>query len=142
MTSPNTRKASSYYATAYWRHGNHEVGVVNRGTTFKILVHHEHIMKGVPLKHHVQQINSVRTIACKAVDVLQEVNLKNGLNFQLLCTAQSLGSSLERITAFIIQYPTIEKKYFFLKSECVPNSHQHHTAVFYSPCCETMLSQM
>jgi len=99
-------------------------------------------MKGVHFKHHVQQINSVRTIACKAVDVLQEINLKNWLNFQLLCTAQSLGSSMDQITAFIIQYPTTERNNFFLKSESVPNSHQHHTTVFYSPCCEATLSQM
>jgi hypothetical protein len=91
-TSPNTRMASSYYGTDYWHHGNQEVGVVNRSTMLKIWVHYEHIMKRVPFEHHVQQINSVRTIAYKVVDVLQEVNWKNGLNFQLLCTAQSLGS--------------------------------------------------
>jgi len=33
-------------------------------------------MKSVLFEHHVQQINSVRAIAYKVVDVLQEVNWK------------------------------------------------------------------
>jgi hypothetical protein len=74
MTSSNTRRARGYYGTAYWHHGNQEAGVVNRGTTFKLLVYYEHIMKGVPFEHHFRQINYVRTIACEVVDVLQEVS--------------------------------------------------------------------
>jgi predicted heme/steroid binding protein len=63
----------------------------------------------VPFEHHFRQINYVRTIACEVVDVLQEVSWKNGLNFQLFFTGQSLGSSLDQITAFIIQYLIIKK---------------------------------
>ena len=99
-------------------------------------------MKGVPFEHHVRQINSVRTAACKVVNVLQEVNWKKWAQFLIVLHRSIVGDRWTKSLPLSFNILLQKKNIFFLKSESVPNSHQHHTAVFYSPRCEAILSQM
>jgi len=64
-----------------------------------------------------------------------------GVSFQLFFTGHSLGGWLTQVTTFTTEFLKKEEN-FFLKSDNEQDCFHPHTAVFDSPGCKDMLSQL
>jgi len=140
-TASNNSKTNGYFGAAYWHPEHQQVVIAHRGTDPTSLGDLWTDAVGVFLKQHVPKIGSASTFAHKVVEVLREVNQKNGVSFQLFFTGHSLGGWLAQITTFTTKYLKTEG-HIFLKSDNVPQSFHPHTVVFESPGCKGMLSEM
>jgi hypothetical protein len=139
-TASNISRKNGYFGAAYWHPEHQHVVIAHRGTDPKNLGALSTDLSGVIFKIYVPQMSSASTFAHKVVEVLQEVNRKNGVCFQLFFTGHSLGGWLAQVTTFTTKYLTREKKLF---QKSYDNDCFHpHTVVFESPGCKSMLSEM
>jgi len=140
-TAFNSSKINGYFGAAYWHPEHQQVVIAHRGTDPTKFGPLWTDVVGVLFKHHVSQMCSASTFAYKVFEVLQEINSKKGVSFQLFFTGHSLGGWLAQITTFTIKYLKRDGN-IFLKSNNEQDCFHLHTVVFDSPGCKDMLSQM
>jgi hypothetical protein len=140
-TASNSSMINGYFGAAYWHPEHQQVVISHRGTYLNIFGTLWTNVKGVRHNHYVRQMDSASTFAHKVVEVLREVNLINGVSFQLFFTGHSTGGWLAQITTFTTEYLKTEGN-IFLKNNNERYCYHPHTVVFNSPGCKCMLSQM
>jgi len=140
-TASNSRWNNGYFGAAYWHPEHQQVVIAHRGTLPTNLGALRADVKGVLLNRYVSQMDSASTFAHTVVEVLQEVNRKYRVSFQLFFTGHSLGGWLAQVTTFTTEYLKAQSK-FFLRSVDDNDCFHPHTVVFDSPGCKDMLLQM
>ena len=140
-TASNISMVNGYFGAAYWHPEHQQVVIAHRGTKLTNVGALWTDFKGVLFNDYVRQMESASTFAHKVVEVLREINQKEGISFELFFTGHSLGGWLAQITTFTTEYLKTEEN-VFLKNNDKQDCCHPHTVVFNSPGCKTMLSQM
>jgi hypothetical protein len=153
---------NGYFGTAYWHPEHQQVVIAHRGTEKNSIVAFLKDfctdIKGILFNYYVEQMNSASTFADKVVSVLQEIEQRKKVCFELFFTGHSLGGWLAQITAFTAEYLEVKGGKFLKRLTREENeppasstmqdihdvrqSYHPHTVVFDSPGCKDMLSQM
>jgi len=105
---------NGYFGTAYWHPEHQQVVIAHRGTDIKNVGALVTDVKGVLFNNYVNQMSSASTFASKVIAVLQEIEQKKNVSFELYFTGHSLGGWLAQITTFTTEYLE-EKSGVFLK---------------------------
>jgi hypothetical protein len=140
-TASNTGTNNGYFGAAYWHPEHQQVVIAHRGTIPKRWGALWTDLQGVLRNKYVRQMQSASTFSYKIVEVLREVNDKNGTCFQVFFSGHSLGGWLAQVTTFTAKYLRVEGN-TFLKINDDQKCYHPHTVVFDSPGCKEMLSQM
>jgi len=140
-TASNGNMTNGYFGAAYWHPEHQQVVIAHRGTDPTNLGALWTDLKGVVRNKYVRQMESASTFADKVVEVLESVNRKRGVIFQLFYTGHSLGGWLAQITTFTTKYLKTKGNVFF-KGNDAQDCYHPHTVVFESPGCKNMLLQM
>ena len=105
---------NGYFGTAYWHPKHQQVVTAHRGTDIKNVGALVTDIKGVLFNNYVNQMSSASTFASEVTAVLQEIEQKKNVSFELYFTGHSLGGWLAQITTFTTEYLE-EKSGVFLK---------------------------
>jgi len=161
-TACNAGDENGYFGIAYWHPEHQQVVIAHRGTdtdNFSNFLKDLYTdLEGILSNNYVPQMNSASTFANKVVAVLQEIEKKQNVSFDLFFTGHSLGGWLAQITTFTTEHLEVEGGTFLKKqkieqkkplaSSTVQDSHDvthiyhPHTVAFESPGCEKMLLKM
>jgi len=104
---------NGYFGTAYWHPEHQQLLIAHRGTDIKNVGALLTDVKGVLFNTYVEQMSSASTFTNKVVSVLQEIEHKKKVSFELFFTGHSLGGWLAQVTAFTTEYLEVEGGKFF-----------------------------
>jgi len=149
---------NGYFGTAYWHPEHQQVVIAHRGTQIRNAGALVTDFTGVLFNNYVNQMSSASTFANKVVAVLQEIQKKKKVSFEIFFTGHLLGGWLVQVTTFTTEYLEVKGGTFLKKLKTkqgepitsstvedrhdIKQSYHPHTVVFDSPGCKDMLSQM
>jgi len=110
-TTSNISNTKDYFGAAFWHPDYQQIVIADRGTVPTKLGVLWADLKGIMLNHYGSQMGSASTFAHQVVEVMQNINRKNGISFQLFFTGHSLGGSLAQVTTFSTVYLKREGKF-------------------------------
>jgi hypothetical protein len=93
-TASHFGMTNGYYGAAYWHREHQQVVITHRGTDIKNVGAVVTDVKGVLRNKYVNQMRSASTFANKVVEVLQEIEQRKKVSFEIFFTGHSLGGWL------------------------------------------------